>query len=184
MAHLAPWSRNGGHCDFLVREISMNLVLLAFRVKWFATVQLLIASISFWKLQKSESDLIGLKSKMSSANTKSFVPGDRETSEMSLIYSRKSNRPSIDPCGTPDLTGSRRTSFEDRFLISAHQVVNQPAKDDCRDFEMVDFIQECIVRHTSVEKHTGFLLSSSSVIPRPHPLTRKTVWWTKLNFLG
>ena len=28
-----PLSENDGHCDFLLREISMTLVLLAFRVK-------------------------------------------------------------------------------------------------------------------------------------------------------
>ena len=68
-----PLSEKDGQCDLLRREISMTLVLLAFRVKWFATVQLLIASMSFWKSQKSESDLISLKSKMSSANKNSLL---------------------------------------------------------------------------------------------------------------
>ena len=118
------------------------------------------------EITKLESDLIGLKGKMSSTNKKSLVPSDRGISEMSLIYSRKSNRPSIDPSGTPDLYNwepSRRTSFEDNSLITVHQVANQSVKDDCWDFEMVDFIEECIVRHTVrcfcyVEKHTGYSL--------------------------
>ena len=37
--YLDAISENDGHCDLLRREISMNLVLLAFRVKRFATVQ-------------------------------------------------------------------------------------------------------------------------------------------------
>ena len=69
----------------LLREMSKNLVLPAFRFRWLLHIHWLIRLISFWKASKSPLEEVGLYNIMSSANKRILVLEENRKQVMSLI---------------------------------------------------------------------------------------------------
>ena len=67
---------------------------------------------------------------------------EREHSRL-LIYMRKSKGPKMDPWEIPEVTGSGC-----HLLRPVGKVVRSPVQDFHWDIKLVEFIQQCLMRHT------------------------------------